>query len=399
MKKSFIVLLALVLALAFLTACDDGLLQTLQDLASPTEPQQADLPQFELPQIEAPQPKPTTPANPTPEAPQPTSTPSKSEPLSTSSLTDAEIAEAFLQILLAEGNPTFYDFGAISNGVISVSIIDLDDDGIPELVFSRFVGATYRYDLFVYGFINGILEELIKIEGIQVRASSPSFSAHSLYGGGLLAYGDNGGCCGGWREFFTYRDLNAVPTKVYFHRTWGDGCCYDNDAFYINDTSVSEDEYYSKGNLLESERIYFLTGCDWAAEHSALPNLSMTYDEAIAYLTQYTATPPTLGGNDNNEPDNDDYILPFSNTRLLTDADLIGLSSDQLRIARNEIFARHGRLFNDPALSDWFMARAWYRDIQPKFTPAEFDALRPNPLSAIESANVDIITARESIVN
>jgi len=94
-----------------------------------------------------------------------------------------------------------------------------------------------------------------------------------------------------------------------------------------------------------------------------------------------------------------DFILPFSSTRLITNADLYDLDLWELRIARNEIFARHGRLFNDPVLVDWFMARDWYREISPKFTPAEFNALRPNPLSSIERANVDIIIARESILN
>jgi len=94
-----------------------------------------------------------------------------------------------------------------------------------------------------------------------------------------------------------------------------------------------------------------------------------------------------------------DFILPFSSTRIITDTDLYDLDLWELRIARNEIFARHGRLFNDPALDDWFMARDWYREISPKFTPSEFNALRPNPLSSIERANVDIIMVRESILN
>ena len=39
---------------------------------------------------------------------------------------------------------------------------------------------------------------------------------------------------------------------------------------------------------------------------------------------------------------NSDYVIPDSSTRYLTNTDLTGLSEWQMRIARNEIYARHG---------------------------------------------------------
>ncbi len=39
------------------------------------------------------------------------------------------------------------------------------------------------------------------------------------------------------------------------------------------------------------------------------------------------------------------FIIPDSNMRYLTEDDLRGLSKDQLEIARNEIYARHGYQF------------------------------------------------------
>ncbi|PMZ61579.1 hypothetical protein C1X97_30560, partial [Pseudomonas sp. FW306-2-11AA] len=41
-----------------------------------------------------------------------------------------------------------------------------------------------------------------------------------------------------------------------------------------------------------------------------------------------------------------DFLFPDSGSRLLTDGDLRALSKDELRIARNEIFARRGRYFD-----------------------------------------------------
>ena len=43
--------------------------------------------------------------------------------------------------------------------------------------------------------------------------------------------------------------------------------------------------------------------------------------------------------------ESDEYIIPYSNTRYLTDADLDSLSEWDLKLARNEIYARHGRRF------------------------------------------------------
>jgi len=86
-----------------------------------------------------------------------------------------------------------------------------------------------------------------------------------------------------------------------------------------------------------------------------------------------------------------DFILAFSSERALTDADLQGLSAQELRIARNEIFARHGRMFANQQLSDWFNSKEWYQSITPKYTPDEFNSLNPYPLSRLENDNIQKI--------
>jgi len=90
-----------------------------------------------------------------------------------------------------------------------------------------------------------------------------------------------------------------------------------------------------------------------------------------------------------------DFILAFSSERALTDADLEGLSVHDLRIARNEIFARHGRMFANQELNDWFNSKEWYRSITPKYTPDEFNKLNPNPLSRLENENIQKIIEYE----
>lgn len=54
------------------------------------------------------------------------------------------------------------------------------------------------------------------------------------------------------------------------------------------------------------------------------------------------------------------YILPFDNERLVTNEDLAPLTASQLRLARNELYARHGRIYKTKDLNDYFSAQSWY---------------------------------------
>ena len=81
------------------------------------------------------------------------------------------------------------------------------------------------------------------------------------------------------------------------------------------------------------------------------------------------------------------FLLPFSNTRALTDNDLQNLSSEELRIARNEIYARHGRRFRDEALQAHFDAQSWYVATLPLGTEPS--------LSALEILNAEFIQSHE----
>ncbi len=90
-----------------------------------------------------------------------------------------------------------------------------------------------------------------------------------------------------------------------------------------------------------------------------------------------------------------DYMLDFSSDREVTEDDLEDMSLAQLRIARNEIFARHGRQFKDSMLNQWFYSKSWYLDIPAKYAPDYFDSSNPNPLSKLERENVEMISDYE----
>jgi hypothetical protein len=81
------------------------------------------------------------------------------------------------------------------------------------------------------------------------------------------------------------------------------------------------------------------------------------------------------------EPDADiGVIFPQSSEELLSETDLAGKDAATLRLARNEIFARNGRIFNDPALRAHFGKFDWYK-------PLSYEPM----LNAIEKENVALI--------
>ncbi len=78
------------------------------------------------------------------------------------------------------------------------------------------------------------------------------------------------------------------------------------------------------------------------------------------------------------------FIFADSDRVRLNPGMLRALTPAQLRLARNEIYARRGRFFRDPALAEYFGRFAWYR-------PYAWDV----PLNAIEQANVSLIGSME----
>lgn len=83
------------------------------------------------------------------------------------------------------------------------------------------------------------------------------------------------------------------------------------------------------------------------------------------------------------------YILPESNTRYLDYDDLADLDGYDLVLARNEIYARHGRLFDSEELQEYFNKCTWYNGT---ISPADFD---DSVLNQYERANVDFILQKE----
>lgn len=97
----------------------------------------------------------------------------------------------------------------------------------------------------------------------------------------------------------------------------------------------------------------------------------------------------TSNSNNEEKKSNQDYILPDSSSRILLDSEVSALSKEELRLARNEIFARQGRKFDDVQLQSYFDSKSWYKGT---IDPEDFSE---SMLSEIEKKNIELIKKYE----
>jgi hypothetical protein len=76
------------------------------------------------------------------------------------------------------------------------------------------------------------------------------------------------------------------------------------------------------------------------------------------------------------------YLIPGSDSHYLHGGELYGLSNWQLTLARNEIYARHGRPFDNANIRAYFLNQGWYSP-DPRFTESR--------LSKVEKVNAAFI--------
>lgn len=83
------------------------------------------------------------------------------------------------------------------------------------------------------------------------------------------------------------------------------------------------------------------------------------------------------------------YIIPDSSIRYISYADVEGLSKKSLEVARNEIYARHGRRFKNTDLQEYFNSKTWYVGT---IAPDDFSE---SLLSTIEKTNIQTLLSYE----
>ena len=82
------------------------------------------------------------------------------------------------------------------------------------------------------------------------------------------------------------------------------------------------------------------------------------------------------------------YVLEGSDTRYITDEEVAALTKDEMQLAINEIYARHGRKFAMKEYRDYFNSKSWY---QGTIDPQTFDAQQSSIFNETELANIQKI--------
>ena len=95
--------------------------------------------------------------------------------------------------------------------------------------------------------------------------------------------------------------------------------------------------------------------------------------------------PPAPADNDE-DPANPPGRFPQTSTRSLRGDDLLNLSCGDLKIMRNEIFARHGFIFKTPDMVQYFSRQSWYRGTKSDVTRL---------LTTRERANLIVLKSHE----
>ena len=85
---------------------------------------------------------------------------------------------------------------------------------------------------------------------------------------------------------------------------------------------------------------------------------------------------------DINSPDF--YFFPKSGSEKLLDADVSKLTKENLTLARNEIYARHGLVFKGEQFISYFSKKSWYKQ-NPNFKGSDGE------LTNVEIYNIQLI--------
>ena len=115
--------------------------------------------------------------------------------------------------------------------------------------------------------------------------------------------------------------------------------------------------------------------------------------EAYSRLGDYADAPMKLQQAQAALEEAEQYILPKSASELVTTEDLRNLSHRELCLARNEIYARHGRIFATPEIAAYFATKSWYSGT---ISGKTFDANQFSILNEVEQANTRLILEYEN---
>ena len=183
---------------------------------------------------------------------------------------------------------------------------------------------------------------------------------------------------------------------------------YGEAKFLLEGLSFSKTE---QNGLKVSGKMRNLKDNSWNADADVIWNSLETIDYPIVTLTNGTEfTDVDMSGdysyagmvnsagqsNAGTATNASEYIFPYANERLIARGEYESLDAATLRLAINEIYARHGRQYDTQDLNEYFSSKSWYR---PQYSKSEFDKIESQVLNSYERENIKILTGyRDSLL-
>ena len=177
--------------------------------------------------------------------------------------------------------------------------------------------------------------------------------------------------CG--RMYFTKADIQSFDEEM---------CLYARNAIYAKSGWIFNDDNLK--NYFSKYTWYHPT----ISPESFTEDLLNSYQIANRYLIVNHEN--TLKSAD---LDPLQYISENCDRRYFSASEISGLSKDELQYARNAIYAKSGRIFSMEKLASYFAKYSWYNPHIPG------DAFQEDMLNSYQTANRDLIVARENELN
>ena len=140
---------------------------------------------------------------------------------------------------------------------------------------------------------------------------------------------------------------------------------YTKDGTFYYLTLPTDVTFFADDEAIASEYMSMMPYCEWIAGSMTSTDTNLCYD-----------------GNQ--------YVLLTSSMMPVEDYQIMNMSNNSLWIAKNEIYARHGMVFENAYLDNYFRICSWYQPIEGKTEVADSE------LSQIEKDNIKKIIEAEN---
>ena len=124
---------------------------------------------------------------------------------------------------------------------------------------------------------------------------------------------------------------------------------------YIEKYSTKDEEIFIIDNIEvtvthEGENLVQINVGEYTGNNSSSENIDKENEEQDSTTDNNSLSETdseNASNNENSDENSSEYILPDSSDRYLSADDVKGLTKDQIKLAINEIYAKHGRIFTD----------------------------------------------------